>query len=69
MYTSTLELSLNDLGAITGSCLDSHQLYCLTRCIELAQMSGYSLTDFMQEFIEDKHPELRDFITRCWYIA
>ena len=69
MFDSTLELSLNDLGNIAGNRLDAHQQYSLLRCIELAQLAGYSLTEFIQEFIEGKHPELRDFIIRCWYIS
>ena len=69
MFDSTLELSLSDLGHITGNRLDARQQYTLARCIELAQLAGYSRADFIQEFIEDKHPELRDFIIRCWYIT
>ena len=69
MYTDTMALGLNEMGKVVGAGLDAHQLYSLTRCIEMAKMSEISLEEFMEEFIEDKHPDLRDYVVRTWYLA
>ena len=66
MYTTTMEMGLNDLGEITGGRLNAVQQYSIDRCIELAKLNGYTLGQFIHEFIEDKHPELKDAVFRCW---
>ena len=57
-----MEMGLNDLGEITGGRLNAVQQYSIDRCIELAKLNGYTLG----QFIQDKHPELKDAVFRCW---
>ena len=66
MFTTTMEIGLDNVGKFSGGQLNAAQQYVVDRCIELAKLGDYTLGQFMQEFIEEKRPDLRDVILRCW---
>ena len=66
MFTTTMEIGLDNVGKISGGQLNAAQQYVVDRCSELAKLGDYTLGQFMQEFIEENRADLRDVILRCW---